>query len=201
MKELDEPILKTIYENNYRRYIGGLWNEATAYANASQVFSRSDTPRKVWNALIIQKPHCCGKIHESIWSGITVGQCKNQNNPLCGHPEETQFFHGLWVAAYLSRMVQTDFPHVAPILRDLTNLDRLAQYMYWSDVDSVLWWTLGIAIGNDEEVDEQYLYETTWRTIIDVPTIKKQIQERERKLWEETIQPYMMRVSEVLRAA
>lgn len=207
MKKIDAPIIGIILaDTQYHRYLNIWWilaNVQTANKKARSVFRSDDTPRKVWNALMLQRPCFCWKIHESIGSEITVGQCTKQDNPLCWHPEETQFFHGIGVASYLAGQIDKSLPHASVILSALTSTDFAAQVSYWTDIFSTLCWNPGGAIGllEEGEIDEQTAYELTWGIPANISTVRRTLQAREKRLWEEVIRPHMMRVSDILRAA
>lgn len=207
MQALDEPIIGIILaDTQYHRYLNIWWilaNVQTANQKARSVFRSDDTPRKVWNALMLQRPCFCWKIHESKNSEINVGQCTTQNNPVCGHPEETQFFHGLWVASYLANQIDRNLPHPRAVIYPLIHVDFAAQVGYWTDIFSTLWGNPMAAIDllEEEEIDEQTAYELTWGVPANISAVKKTLQARERRLWEEVIRPHMMRVSDILRAA
>jgi hypothetical protein len=182
MQKIDAPIIDIIlWDSGYRGYLkmgsdvggrGVLWNiiDLIADNKASWIFTQIETVRYVFNGLLLQKPHYCWKKHEK--DGSEPGDCPFKDNPVCWHPEETRFYHGLWVAAYLCRIIQPDFPHVLTILDSQTGLDYFAQEQYEEATDTQLG-----------------------------KTIAEKIKEKERELWEETIQPYMLRVSEILRTA
>jgi hypothetical protein len=205
MKQLDESIIGIVLDDpGYLRYLNTWWilvNVATANQKVRSVFTPNDTPRSVWNTLMFQKPRCCGKIHELEGSKITAGQCKKQDNPLCWHPEETQFFHGLWVANYLASQIDRKLPHPGAILSPLMHIDFAAQVSYWTDIFSTLCWNPGGAIGllEEGEIDEQTVYELTERIPVNIARVKRTLKEREKRLWKEVIRPHMMQVSAILR--
>lgn len=184
MQALDEPIIGIILaDTQYHRYLNTWWilaNVQTANQKARSVFRSDDTPRKVWNALMLQRPHFCGHIHESDWSEITVGECPYQDNPICGHPEETRFFHGIWIGAYIAQHFDPSIPHPKTVLNHgVINLDRVAQMHYWTNTDALGWWS---------PIPKRL-----------IPSVKREIQAKEKDLWKEVVEPYMMKVSKVLQ--
>lgn len=180
---LNDSIIEVIGRKEYKDFLKlAGWSHVlsesleVAHAYAEKVFEQEETVRQAWNEIMWWKINCCWKEHEIGASELSILDCKNRNL-LCGHPELTKVFHTVWVGWWIAlNSWWKEIQHPNIILGKLKVLDLEAQNDYWTS---------------------EFSAEQTAPSMI--PELKRLIKEREAMLYKEIINPYMLRVSAVLR--
>ncbi len=140
-------------------------------------FTPKNTVREVWNTIALWKAKYCGKKHEGLgW--INPQLCANKENPCCGHPENTWLHAGLLTGGYIAHTIDSNLPHPATVILALINSDDNANIVY------------GWFISRLHKPDKPNL-----------TLLQRGIRESEIVVYKEITQPFIRRVSEILRAA